>query len=154
MSLICQVHRSINEKGRTEMTRIAFVSDDGYTISPHFGRASKYVVMTIDGDLITQREVRAKVGHRDFQQEGSHKHQHHDDPRGRGFGRHSAEKHQRMFENILDCQILLARGMGQGAYRGLQEAGIRPILTDIADIDIAVQAVMDGSIEDHPERLH
>jgi hypothetical protein len=32
--------------------------------------------------------------------------------------------------------------------------GIRPILTDIADIEIAVQAVMDGSIEDHVERLH
>jgi predicted Fe-Mo cluster-binding NifX family protein len=59
-----------------------------------------------------------------------------------------------MFENISDCQVLLARGMGQGAYLGLQEMGIRPILTEIADIDIAVQAVMDDSIEDHPERLH
>jgi len=136
------------------MIRIASVSDDGYTISPHFGRASKYIVMTIEGDLISKREVRDKVSHQDFQQEGSHNHKHHDDPRGRGFGTHSAEKHQRMFENIADCQILLARGMGQGAYRGLQELGIRPLITNIADIDIAVQAVLDGSIEDHPERLH
>ena len=136
------------------MIKIASVSDDGYTISPHFGRASKYIIMTIDGDLITKREVRDKVGHRDFQQEGSHNHKHRDDPRGRGFGTHSAEKHRRMFANISDCQVLLSRGMGQGAYRGLQELGIRPIITDMADIDIAVQAVMDGSIEDHTERLH
>ena len=136
------------------MKKIAAVTDDGNTISPHFGRATKYTVLTVDGDLISKREVRDKVSHQDFQQEGSHNHKHHDDPRGRGFGTHSAEKHRRMFENIADCQILLARGMGQGAYRGLQELGIRPLITNIADIDIAVQAVLDGSIEDHPERLH
>jgi len=50
--------------------------------------------------------------------------------------------------------VVLARGMGQGAYKGLQEMGIRPILTEISEIDIAVQAVMDDSIEDRPERLH
>jgi predicted Fe-Mo cluster-binding NifX family protein len=136
------------------MMKIAAVTDDGFKISPHFGRASKYVVMTVEGDLISKREVRDKVGHREFQQEEPHRHEHQDDPRGRGFGRHSAEKHQRMFESIKDCQVVLARGMGQGAYRGLQEMGIRPILTDNADIEIAVQAVMDGSIEDHVERLH
>lgn len=136
------------------MMKIASVSDDGFTISPHFGRASKYVIMTVDGDLISKREVREKVGHREFQQEGSENHKHHDDPRGRGFGTHSAEKHRRMFANIADCEILLARGMGQGAYRGLQEMGIRPVITDIADIDIAVQAVINDSIVDHTERLH
>jgi predicted Fe-Mo cluster-binding NifX family protein len=139
---------------RTVKMKIAAVSDDGYTISQHFGRASKYVIMTVDGDLIAKCEVREKVGHSEFQQEGSHNHQHHDDPRGRGFGTHSAEKHRRMFANITDCEILLARGMGQGAYRGLQEVGIRPIVTNIGDIDIAVQAVINGSIEDHPGRLH
>jgi hypothetical protein len=36
----------------------------------------------------------------------------------------------------------------------LQQNGIRPILTDIADIDTAMEAVIEGSIEDHPERLH
>jgi predicted Fe-Mo cluster-binding NifX family protein len=136
------------------MKKIAAVTDDGFKISPHFGRASKYVVMTVEGDLISNREVRDKAGHREFQAEEPHRHEHHDDPRGRGYGRHSAEKHQRMFESIKDCQVVLARGMGQGAYRGLQEMGIRPILTDILDIEVAVQAVMDDSIEDHPERLH
>ena len=59
-----------------------------------------------------------------------------------------------MFATINDCQILLARGMGQGAYNGLQQMGIQPIITDIPEIEKAVQAVIDESIEDHPERLH
>jgi predicted Fe-Mo cluster-binding NifX family protein len=136
------------------MTKIAVVTDDGKTISPHFGRATKYVVLTADDGRITERELREKASHNDFQGEVEHSHKHRDDPRGRGFGRHSKEKHQQMFANITDCQVLLARGMGQGAYRGLQETGIHPVLTDISDIETAAQAVIDGSIEDHPERLH
>lgn len=136
------------------MIKIAVVTDDGKNISPHFGRATKYAVLTVEDNRIIAHDLRDKAGHRDFQHEESHDHQHHDDDRGRGFGKHSGEKHRLMFEAIPDCEIVLARGMGQGAYQGLQQNGIRPILTDIADIDIAVQAVIDGSIEDHPERLH
>jgi predicted Fe-Mo cluster-binding NifX family protein len=138
-----------------KIMKIAVVTDDNETISPHFGRAKNYAVLTIDEGKILSREVREKANHRDFQSEGLEgQHQHWDDPRGRGYGRHSEEKHQRMFATITDCQILLARGMGRGAYNGLQQMGIRPILTDIPEIDKAVQAVIDESIEDHPERLH
>jgi predicted Fe-Mo cluster-binding NifX family protein len=135
--------------------KIAVVTDDGQTISAHFGRAVHYAVLTVEGEAIVARELRDKDSHRDFQQEGlDGRHEHHDDARGHGFGRHSAEKHQRMFAAITDCEIVLARGMGQGAYNGLQQMGVRPILTDIREVDAAVEAVLDGSIEDHPERLH
>jgi predicted Fe-Mo cluster-binding NifX family protein len=142
------------------ITKIAAVTDDGQTISAHFGRAIKYAVLTVKDGQITRSELRDKANHQDFHQERSghqeievqpsgHKHE-----PGRGHGRHTAEKHRRMFEAIPDCQILLARGMGQGAYRGLEQIGIRPILTDIKEIEVAAQAVIDGSIKDHPERLH
>ena len=115
--------------------KIAIVTDDNETISHHFGRATKYSVFTIDDGQIITRELREKVNHRDFQREGLEgPHQHQNDPRGRGFGRHSGEKHKRMFATISDCQILLARGMGQGAYNGLQQMGIQPIITDIPEI--------------------
>jgi predicted Fe-Mo cluster-binding NifX family protein len=135
--------------------KIAAVTDDNETISQHFGRATKYSVLTIEGGKIITRELREKANHQDFQREGLEgQHQHWNDPRGRGFGQHSAEKHKRMFTTIQDCQILLARGMGQGAYNGLQQMGIKPIITDIPEIEKAVQAVINESIEDHPERLH
>jgi predicted Fe-Mo cluster-binding NifX family protein len=140
--------------------KIAAVTDDGKTISAHFGRAIKYAVLTVEDGQITGSELRDKANHHDFQHEGS---EHHEIPiqpsgykqaPGHGHGKHSAEKHQRMFATIPDCQFVLARGMGQGAHIGLEQMGIRPILTDISEIEAAVQAVIDGSIEDHPERLH
>jgi predicted Fe-Mo cluster-binding NifX family protein len=136
------------------MEKIAAVTDDGNTISAHFGRATKYVVLTIDDGQVVSREVREKAGHHDFQHDGSHDRTHHEHGSGRGTGKHSARKHQRMFETIPDCEIVLARGMGQGAHQGLVERGIRPILTDIANIDEAVEAVINGSIEDNLARLH
>jgi len=136
------------------MIKIAAVTDDGQTISPHFGRATKYVVVTIEDGLVVERVTRDKAGHREFHDHDSHHHQHHDDERGRGFGKHSSEKHRIMFETIMDCDYVLARGMGRGAYQGLEQWKIQPIITDIPDIDSAVQAVINGSIEDHVEKLH
>lgn len=133
--------------------KIAAVTDDGKTISAHFGRATKYAVITIENGRITTSKIRTKVGHHDFQGKASHDHHYHNE-RGRGLGRHSAEKHRQMFAAITDCEVVLARGMGQGAYNGLQQLGVRPVLTDISDIATAVQAVADGSIINHSERLH
>jgi predicted Fe-Mo cluster-binding NifX family protein len=59
-----------------------------------------------------------------------------------------------MLEPIRDCQVLVARGMGQGAYDNLKSSGIQPILSDISEIDQAVKAYMDGQLVDHMERLH
>ena len=140
--------------------KIAAVTDDGKTISAHFGRAIKYAVLTVEDSRITGSELRDKANHHDFHVEESGHHELPVQPSGyktepgHGHGRHSAEKHRRMFESIPDCQILLARGMGQGAYAGLEQMGIRPILTEIKEIDAAAQAVVDGTIEDHPDRLH
>jgi hypothetical protein len=36
----------------------------------------------------------------------------------------------------------------------MRSLNIRPILTDIADIEEAVKAYINGSITDHTERLH
>jgi predicted Fe-Mo cluster-binding NifX family protein len=55
---------------------------------------------------------------------------------------------------ISDCQVLLVRGMGAGAYQSMIQAGIRPIVTDLEDADEAVQAVISGTIVDRQERLH
>lgn len=134
--------------------KIAVVTDDGRTISAHFGRAGKYAVVTVDDGKIVSRELLDKVGHREFSSKRHDGDHHHHDERGRGFGTHAAEKHKRMFANILDCDYVLARGMGRGAYIGLEQNGLKPIITDIEDIETAVKAVIDGSIIDHTEKLH
>jgi len=130
--------------------KIAIASDDGQTISRHFGRAEHYVVVSLERDSIVGRKSLPKHG----QCETPHRHEGRQDPGGRGFGRRAGHSHDLMFENISDCDVVLSRGMGRGAYLGLQSMGIRPILTDIADIETAVQAVMDDTIIDHVDQLH
>ena len=135
--------------------KIAVVTDDGNTISQHFGRASMYAVYTVEDGKIIQLELRDKLGHRQFsQEEQSRNHQHQDDSRGHGYGKHAEDKHRRMFANLKDCGVVLARGMGRGAYQGMQQANLTPIVTDIVDVEAAVLSVIDETIVDHTESLH
>ena len=136
------------------ITRIAAVTDDGKTISAHFGRATHYTVVTLEDGQVQGRETRPKASHHDFRRGGSHEDHEEHKSHGRGFGRDADRKHRLMFAGIQDCQVVLARGMGQGARRGLEGLGIQVILTELKDIEEAVQAYLAGQIVDHPERLH
>lgn len=130
--------------------KIAAITDDGTTISQHFGRARFYAVLTVDHDEIVKREMRDKMGHGQFvPQEG------HLDEKGRhGFGSGSQERHAAMAEAIGDCEVLLCRGMGWGAYESMKQAGIETIVTDIGNIEEAVRAYLEGTIVDRTDRLH
>ena len=134
--------------------KIAAVSEDGVTISQHFGRAPLYVVITIEEGKIISRETRDKMGHAQFSGEKHEEHHHADDPRGHGFDPASQNRHGQMVANISDCEVLLARGMGRGAYESIKQANIRPIVTDVEGIDEAVQTYLAGSLVDHSEQLH
>jgi predicted Fe-Mo cluster-binding NifX family protein len=133
--------------------KIAAVSEDGVTISQHFGRAPFYVVVTVEDGKIVAREKRDKMGHVQFAGE-PHEEPHSEDPRGHGFAPVEQDRHFRMAAAITDCNVLLARGMGAGAYESMKQANIRPVVTDIASIDEAVKAYIEGRLVDHTERLH
>lgn len=133
--------------------RIAVVTDDGKTISQHFGRAPYYAVLTVEEGRITGQEMRDKLGHAQFaaeEQAGPHR----EDPRGHGFGPDSHGRHMRMAQAIADCQVLLAGGMGWGAQESLRQAGIRVVMTDIRDIQAAVRAYLDGTLVERTDLLH
>jgi predicted Fe-Mo cluster-binding NifX family protein len=59
-----------------------------------------------------------------------------------------------MAQSIDDCQALLAGGMGWGAYDSLKSRGIETIITDVTNIDEAVQLYIDGKLPNLMERLH
>ena len=131
--------------------KVAAVSDDGITISQHFGRAPFYVVTTIEDGNIVSQEKRDKLGHAHFASEA---HEEHDHSVGHGFDPASQSRHARMAEAISDCQVLLARGMGSGAYESMRHANIQPVVTVIENINEAVKSYLDGTIVDHTEKLH
>jgi tRNA-Thr(GGU) m(6)t(6)A37 methyltransferase TsaA len=140
------------QKGKSSNMKIAVVTEDGQTISQHFGRAPHYLVFTVEDGEIVGQELRNKAGHRQFANE-PHDHDH-NDPRGHGFGAHSERKHARMIESVQDCDALIVRGMGRGAYLAMEQASIRPFVTDIEDAEEAARAYLDNTLEDHTDKLH
>lgn len=145
--------------------KIAVVTDDGQALSAHFGRSRHYLVLTIEDGQIVDRTLRDKPARDNHAHaHGEHPHEHdlehahahrgQHDPRGHGFGRGADRRHAELTAPIEDCDVLLARGMGQGAYLALQRAGITPITTDIKPIEDAVQAYLSGADIDRPERRH
>jgi predicted Fe-Mo cluster-binding NifX family protein len=136
--------------------KIAAITEDGITISQHFGRAPHYLVLTIENWEIVQRELRDKLGHAHFKEE-PHQHEHAEggeNGQGHGFGQAAHDRHLRMAESISDCEAILCRGMGVGAYYSMQQRGIRAVVTDIINIEEAALAYVNGQIVDHVEKLH
>ena len=130
--------------------KIAAITEDGATISQHFGRAPLYVMVTVEDGKLVGKETRAKSGHHTFAA-------HHADlaPGERhGYDAGSQVRHASMMENIADCQVLIAGGMGWGAYESLKSSNIEPIVTDIKSIDEAVKLYLAGKLHNLMERLH
>jgi predicted Fe-Mo cluster-binding NifX family protein len=131
--------------------KIAAITDDGKTVSQHFGRARYYLVCTVEDGRITGQELRDKAGHHSFApqhgdvQHGSGSH---------GFDPASRSRHAQMLAVIADCEAVLAGGMGLGMQQNLEEVGIRPLLTDVEDIEEAVCAFAEGRLAVRPERAH
>jgi predicted Fe-Mo cluster-binding NifX family protein len=130
--------------------KIAVITDDGKSISQHFGRAAYYMVLSIEDGKIAGRELRDKMGHKNFS--GDHTEEPHSATHGVDTASHN--RHVQMADAIADCQVLLCGGMGMGAYQSMLQLNIKPIVTDISDIDAAAQAYLAGSIEDQTDRLH
>jgi predicted Fe-Mo cluster-binding NifX family protein len=59
-----------------------------------------------------------------------------------------------MAQSIDDCQVLIAGGMGWGAYESLKSRGIETIVTDVENIDEAVRLYVEGDLPNLMERLH
>ncbi len=123
--------------------KIAIVTDDHKTISAHFGRATYYEIFTIENGAITARQSMPRAHHQHVELDNPHQAEHH----------HNHD-HNAMIEPIIDCQVLITRGMGNGAYSALKIRSIEPLITDIKEIEEAVKAYLSGTLIDHPERLH
>ena len=116
--------------------KIAAVTEDGVTISQHF--RPRTILPRAHGRGWTHRQSRAAREDRPWS--GARPRPRRGARQPHGFDPASQDTHSRMAAPISDCQILLARGMGAGAYASLEQAGIRPILTTIVNIEEAALA--------------
>jgi len=120
--------------------KIAVVTDDGQTISSHFGMAALYRVFTIGDGHIKGDEQRDKPHHAVHPQPDEH---------------HSHEPHLHgdMVAPIADCQVLLCGGMGQPAYQKALDAGLEVVLVG-GEARPAVEAYLQGNLHSDPRRVH
>lgn len=115
--------------------KIAAVTNDGLTVTGHFGMAEYYQVITLQDDHIIAQEKRPKPHHtiHPSYEEALH----HD--------------HIDMFAPIKDCQVLISGGMRGPAFEHAQENGLQVILTR-GSIDEVVGKYISGELSDHPGR--
>ncbi len=129
--------------------KIAIVSDDMKTISMHFGRAKHYLVVTVENGKIFAQDSRLKMSNNNlFGEQQGHAPETHDTDS------QSEIKIAKMAAPIIDCDVLLARGMDRTAYTCLQIRSIQVIITAIRNVQAAVDAYLAGDIINHLERLH
>jgi predicted Fe-Mo cluster-binding NifX family protein len=131
--------------------KIAAISDDGVTISQHFGRAPLYVVLTIENGEIVARENRDKAGHHTF---SGGEHPETAPGERHGFDAGAQSRHAAMAQTINDCQVVIAGGMGWGAYESLKSYGLETIITNVNSIEEAVKLYLAGNLPNEMERLH
>ena len=124
--------------------KIAVVTDDQKTINAHFRRSQYFLVFTVENGKIIDQEVRPK----DNLREKHLIHAETDDTLPKLAARHTSP-----IAAIIDCDVLLAGGMGRKAYEDFGLRSIQPILTDIQDIQAAVSAYLSGDIINRLERL-
>lgn len=116
--------------------KIAFVCDDAETISSHFGRAPKVVVVTLEDGKEIGRETRDKAYH--GQQD--HEHGHHD--------------HGGMFASMADCQVMIVRGAGSPAVAHAENMGLKVYLVEQKTVNEALHAYLGGTLINDPRRIH
>lgn len=153
--------------------KIAIASNDGETVSGHFGPTKGYLVVTVQDDKVVNKEMREKFSHHrgshdegeqhhnldhenhDEHQHGKGKEHHHHDGDDHEHGnRNDKHHHNRMIENILDCKYMLVKSMGYPVHDALESENIKPILTNIKKIDDAVAALIAGTIDNNTQYLH
>jgi predicted Fe-Mo cluster-binding NifX family protein len=131
--------------------KIAVVSDDQSSISQHFGRANYYVVYKTENGKVLSKETRSKSVHHNINAPSGFSignECHH------GYGAGAHIRHKGMTETISDCTAMIAGGMGWGAYESLKNQNIDTVITDVKDMDQAVELYLTDNLPNLMQRLH
>jgi predicted Fe-Mo cluster-binding NifX family protein len=119
-------------------TKIAFPTDDGETISRHFGQATHFKVLSLSDGRLGPSELRDKPSHR------------HGDRAATGAGHPG----QQMVEAVSDCQVVISGGMGAPMLARLEAAGVKVYLIREESIAAAAQAFLGGTLQDDRRLVH
>ena len=119
--------------------RIAVPTNDGTTVSRHFGRSVAFQVFEVQNGKITGREMRRNdAQHKHEQGDCGHHHE--------GSGSHAG-----MVSTLAGCEIVICAGMGWRAAEALKSAGIVPVVAPVeGPAEAAVMAYLKGELAADP----
>ena len=117
--------------------RIAIPTNDGTSVSDHFGRSAAFLIFDIENGQITNRETRTN-GARHQHAEGTCQ-QH---PAG-----NPSHSHAGILAALSGCETVICTGMGHRAAEALKAAGIKPVVVASAGpAEAAVLAFLAGEL--------
>ena len=99
--------------------RVAVASQDGESISAHFGRCAFFIIFDAEDGTVQRKELRQNT-HTSHATGNCHLPGHGDQP-------HS---HAAIIQALHDCQAALCYGMGWKAADELMRNGIKPVIVD------------------------
>lgn len=109
--------------------KIAVPTDDGKTITEHFGRARSFVIFEAkDGEIISKETVDSNTPHVG--------------------GKHGHTEDAWFISALEGCQAIIAAGMGRKAIAYFEQAAIKPVFTDVTDAEEAVKAYSQGTLKE------
>jgi len=131
--------------------KIAFVTDDGVTITQHFGRAGKYLVVEVEEGKEVSRDLRDRQGQKQNHQAGV-ENDHIVTRDHEGPAAHS--KHVQMMAAIEDCDVVVCGGMGRGAFNSIVSLGKEVFMTNTGNINDALKGYLAGELVDMSDLVH
>lgn len=114
--------------------KVAVATDDKEHVSLHFGRAQGFMVFNIEGNTIKECEYRENFG------------------KSQGFC--GSCDHQKMIENIKDCDTVISHGMGQRIYDDLTKHGIKAFITEEEIVYKAINKFINQKLVNRLDKLH
>jgi predicted Fe-Mo cluster-binding NifX family protein len=138
--------------------KIAIPTNDGYTISPHFGRSAGFLIVETEDGRIVSAELRRntmehshEAGHGHGQEpcanhEAAHGHAH--EPCSNHEAGGHAHGHASLTTLLADCETVLCAGMGMRAAEALKQAGVSHIaVTSPGSIEEKVLSLLAGTLD-------
>ena len=118
--------------------KIAIASDDGRTITRHFGRTKGFVIVDVEAD----RNFKTEFIPNTFTHHATEGHAH---------GQHG-HSHAGILKALDGCGVVISRGMGRRLYEDLEHAGKQAFITSAEDVEQAINLYLAGTLDDDPEK--
>lgn len=118
--------------------KIALPTNDGLSVSAHFGRSAGFIVFDVENGEVRKREV--------VNNPSCHTHEEGACNHGSG-GNESAHSHAGILSALEGCSVVICAGMGWRAVEALKSAGVADVLvTTPGPADEVVAAFLAGKL--------